>query len=244
MITEITVRGAFEHFCPPERGTVHARIGCEGPAMKPVFERTVAALDTVRSSIAALADPDRGPVTWWSTQQIRTWSHRPWHKDGKQLPLVHHAAVGVEVKFNDFAALSRWVGDHVERTDGFTLDRVAWTLTEVRRNELQKDARTRAVLDARIRAQHYADALDLGPVRPTAIADVGLLGDTGPGGAEQPVAFARGAAGGGNGGGNGAELVPADISVKAEVEARFAAGRPDPVRATPVGEPVGEVRPA
>ena len=46
-------------------------------------------------------------------EQLRTWSNRPWNSDGKQLPLVHHASVGIEVKFRDFGVLSRWVGEHV-----------------------------------------------------------------------------------------------------------------------------------
>jgi len=37
-----------------------------------------------------------------------------------KLPLVHHARVGIEVKFRDFAALSDWVGEHVTNTGGST----------------------------------------------------------------------------------------------------------------------------
>ncbi|TYL45744.1 SIMPL domain-containing protein [Nocardioides sp. BGMRC 2183] len=218
--TEITVRGSFEHFAAPERGTVHATVGFEGPSIQPVFERTVRALDLVRSTVQPLHDPEQGPVTWWNTQEVRTWANRPWNQDGKRLPLVHHASVGLEVKFREFAALSRWLSGHVENTEGFTLSRVAWALTEAHRIELEQDARTRAVRDARTRAQHYADALDLGPVRPVAIADTGMLGSNGAQG-EAPVAFARAAAGPG---GNEPTLAPADISVRAAVEARFVAG--------------------
>lgn len=219
--TEITVRGSFEHFCPAERATVHADVGFEGPAIQPVFDRTVRALEVVRASVAALHDPDRGPVTWWSAQEVRTWARRPWNNQGKQLPLVHHARVGLQVKFRDFAELSRWLGVHVETTDGFSLGSVDWALTAVRREELQRDARTRAVRDARTRAQQYADALDLGTVHPVAIADTGMLARAAETAA--PVAFARGAAGGG-GGSSEPALVPEDIGVSAEVEARFVAG--------------------
>ncbi|WP_141012544.1 SIMPL domain-containing protein [Nocardioides sambongensis] len=221
MTTEITVRGSFEHFCAPERGTVHATVSFEGPAIQPVFERTVRALDLVRSTVQPLHDPGQGPVTWWNTQEIRTWANRPWNKDGKRLPLVHHASVGLEVKFRDFAVLSRWLSGHVEGTEGFTLGRVVWALTEARRVELEQDARTRAVRDARTRAQHYADALELGPLRPVALADTGMLG-TGTGPGEGPVAFARGAAAGA--GGSDPDLVPADVKVRADVEARFTTG--------------------
>ena len=176
MPTEITVRGTFIAFQAPERGTVHATIAFEGPAMEPVYDRVARDLEAVKASVTPLKTGDHGPVTWWSAEQLRTWSTRPWNKDGVQLPLVHHASVGIEVKFRDFAALSRWVGQHVANTDGFRVSHVEWALTSKRRTELQRQARTRAVEDAVIRAQQYADALGLGKIRPVAIADAGMLG--------------------------------------------------------------------
>ena len=97
MSTEITVRGSFAAFERPERGTVRATIAYDGPAMEPVYGRVARDLDAVKASIAPLDNKDNGPVTWWSTKHVATWSHRPWNQDGKQLPLVHHASVGVQV---------------------------------------------------------------------------------------------------------------------------------------------------
>lgn len=223
MSTEITVRGSFAAFEPPERGTVRAHLSLEGPQMQPVFDQVARDLDRVKSSVEPLHDPERGAVTWWATQHVRTWAHRPWHKDGKQLPLVHHASVGIEVKFRDFGALARWVSDHVEHTQGFSLDDVAWTLTEKRKQELVSVVRTRAVQDATARAQQYADALGLGQVRPVALADAGMLGEgLHPQGPPQ-AAYTRMAAAGG-GGEVQLELAPEDIEVAAAVDARFAAG--------------------
>ena len=176
MPTEITVRGCFSAFQAPERGTVHATIAFEGPAMEPVYDRVARDLEAVKASVIPLKTGDHGPVTWWSAEQLRTWSNRPWNKDGKQLPLVHHASVGIEVKFRDFSALSRWVGQHVANTDGFRVSHVEWALTSKRRTELLRQVRTRAVEDAVLRAQQYADALGLGKIRPVAIADAGMLG--------------------------------------------------------------------
>lgn len=218
MTTELTVRGTFSAFQPPERGTVRAQLGFEGPQMQPVYERVVRDLEAVKASVAELHDPANGPVTWWSTQHVRTWANRPWNQDGKQLPLVHHASVGVEVKFRDFAALSRWVGRHVEQTAGFGLDGVTWALTEQHRQELARTVRARAVQDAAGRAQEYADALGLGTVRPVAIADAGMLGEGlhPQGGAEAAYLRAGKAGGGGE-----LELAPEDIEVTAAVDARF-----------------------
>jgi hypothetical protein len=219
MSTEITVRGSFATFERPERGTVHATIAYEGPVMEPVYERVARDLDAVKASIALLDDADNGAVTWWSADQLRTWSNRPWHKDGKQLPLVHHASVRLEVKFRDFSALSRWVGEHVANTEGFRIAHVEWALTAKHRDAVEKEVRTRAVRDAVTRAQAYADALGLGEVAPAAIADAGML-DTRPQ-SGPPAAYLRAAA---VGGAPDVELVPEHIEVSAEVDARFVAG--------------------
>jgi hypothetical protein len=219
MPTEITVRGSFSAFQAPERATVHATIAFEGAAMEPVYDRVARDLEAVKASVTVLRTGDHGPVTWWSAEQLRTWSTRPWNQDGIQLPPVHHASVGIDVKFRDFSALSRWVGQHVASTDGFLVDRVEWALTSKRRTELQRQVRTRAVEDAVSRAQQYADALGLAKIRPTAIADAGMLGanlhpESGSG-----VALMRSSAA--PGAGPDVELVPDDIEVSAAVDARF-----------------------
>lgn len=223
MPTDITVRGSFTAFEPPERGTVQATVAAEGPAMQPVYDRVARDLEAVKTSLTPLHDAEQGPVTWWSAEALRTWSNRPWNQDGKQLPLVHHARVGVEAKFLDFSELSRWVGGHIAATDGFRVDNVEWTLTTRRRDELLKHVRTEAVRDAVERARQYADALGLGEIHPVAIADAGMLGakpDSGPGPGPGVARFAvaRSARA------PEVEFVPADIEVSVEVDARFAAG--------------------
>jgi uncharacterized protein YggE len=187
--------------------------------MEPVYDRVARDLEAVKVSITPLKNGDDGAVTWWSAEQLRTWSNRPLNKDGKQLPLVHHASVGIDVKFRDFAALTRWVGQHVANTEGFRVSHIEWALASKRRTELQRQVCTRAVEDAVIRAQQYADALGLGKIRPVAIADAGMLGaslhpDGGGGPAYLRVAAAPR-------GGPDIELLPADIEISASVDARF-----------------------
>jgi uncharacterized protein len=217
------VRGSFSAFEPPERGTVHATLAYEGPAMDAVYDRVARDLEAVKATVLPLHDRERGPVTWWSAEQLRTWSTRPRNKDGEQLPLVHHASVAIEVKFLDFQALSRWVGEHVAGTEGFRVSRIEWALTVKRRDELAKQVRTRAVEDAVTRAQQYADALRLGTVTPVAIADAGMLSanlhpDSGP-----SVAMMRSAGGPAGMPASDVELLPEDIAVRATVDARFQA---------------------
>ena len=227
MPTEITVRGSFAEFQQPERGTVRASISYEGAAMEPVYDRVARDLESVTATIVSLRDDERGPVTWWSAEQLRTWSARPWNQDGEQLPLVHHASVDVQVKFLDFQALSRWVGEHVAGTEGFRVSSVEWALTVKRRDELSQQVRTRAVQDAVTRAQQYADALGLGKVVPVALADAGMLTanvqpDGAPGFAQSRVMAAPG-----GGGSPDVGLVPEDIRVWAAVDARFSADLPE-----------------
>ncbi|RDH75777.1 SIMPL domain-containing protein [Mycolicibacterium moriokaense] len=219
MPTEITVRGTFTAFHPPERGTVHATIAFEGPAMEPVYDRVARDLEAVKASVTPLNTGDHGPVTWWSAQQLRTWSNRPRSKEGIALPPVHHASVRIEVKFRDFAALSRWVGEHVANTDGLRVSHIEWALTVKRRDELQRQARTRAVEDAVTRAQDYADALGLGTIRPLAIADAGMLGgNLHPQSGAAPAHLRANAA---PPGAPDVGLIPEDIEVSAAVDARF-----------------------
>ncbi|MGV0580860.1 SIMPL domain-containing protein [Mycolicibacterium elephantis] len=221
MPTEITVRGASTASRQPERGIAHASISYSGPSMEPVYARVDRDLDIVRSSVEELRDGNNPAVTWWSAERLRTWSTRPWNSDGKQLPLVHHASVDLEVKFRDFARLSAWVGKHVTTIEGFRISGIEWALTDASRDQLTRQVRTRAVQDARERAQLYADAMGLGRVTPVAIGDAGMLG-TNPRvdgyGRTHTFASARGQHVENH---DGSELVPKDIEITAAVDARF-----------------------
>ncbi|WP_085126433.1 SIMPL domain-containing protein [Mycolicibacter engbaekii] len=212
MSTEISVRGSFSSFHAPERGTAHVTVAYQGPQMEPVYDRVARDLEAVKTSISPLRD--NGSVTWWSANQLRTRSERPWNRDGKQLPLVHHAAVDLEVKFRDFAELSRWVSQGISNVEGFRLERVKWSLTDKLRAKLIVKARTYAVRDAVTRAQQYADALGLGKVRPLEVVD---QDGQSYGGVAAPMRT-----GSAN---DGAEVVlePNHIELSATVTARFVA---------------------
>jgi uncharacterized protein len=219
MSIEITVRGHFSTFRSPERVTVHTAVGYEGPSMEPVYQQVARDLEILKASITPLKTAS-GPVTWWSADQLRTWSHRPWNEDGEQLPLVHHATIGVAVKFRDFGVMSRWVAEHTEDIEGFRVNNFNWALTSKHRDQLTKEVRTNAVRAAVDRAQQYADALGLGTVRPVAIADAGMLGaESNPmsrHGGDFLLAESVGS--------SSVELQPEDIEVSASVDARFIAG--------------------
>ncbi|MHA3702115.1 SIMPL domain-containing protein [Jatrophihabitans sp. YIM 134969] len=221
--TVVTVRGAFESKIAPERATVSLTVGFEGPDKGQVYGRTVEAANVVAGLARSLVDPERGPATWWASERLRTWSHRPWNQDGKQLPPVFHAAASIQVKFRDFDALARFVDD-VGTRPGVAVDGIEWALTEARRRELERDARRRAVVDATGRAQDYATAAGLGSVVPVALADAGMLGDqSAPHGGPGAVAFARAASPKAGGDAESLDLQPEDVTVAASVDARFVA---------------------
>jgi uncharacterized protein YggE len=224
MPTEITVRGSSAWSQAPERGIVHASIGYEGPSMEPVYNRVAHDLDVVHESMAELREGNDAAVTWWSAERLRTWTTRPWNQDGKQLPLVHHASVNIQVKFRDFAALSSWVSQRIADIEGFQVSNISWALTARRREELIREVREQAVHDAIRRAQLYAGAVGLGGITPVAIADAGMLdGNLRPDhGQGQEYTMARTATGR-SGGAYSVELVPQDVEVSAAVDARFVA---------------------
>lgn len=217
----IKVQGSRTARLRPERATVHGRIVLEGDAATSVLARAEQGRDALVRLVEGLHDPAAGPVTWFAVDQLRTAAHRPWNDKGKQLPLVHTATVGLEVKFSDFSALAGWTAQAVA-VEGFRVDRIEWALTEQKRHEVERTVQQEAVREARRRAQAYADALDLGQVQPRRIADPGLLGDGAAPGA--PGGMALRAAGAADGGG-APELVPRDVVVTAQVEAEFGVPR-------------------
>lgn len=127
----ITVRGSHAAYRRPERATVHVQVALEGPTAKAVHEGVARGAQALAEDLRSLHDPERGPVTWWASDQLQTWARRPWHDNGKQLPVVHHARVDLQAKFSDFEALSRWVTQSLG-ISGVTVQEIVWTLTEAR----------------------------------------------------------------------------------------------------------------
>ncbi|MGH9272252.1 MAG: SIMPL domain-containing protein [Ilumatobacteraceae bacterium] len=221
--TVITVRGSFDSYFPPERATVNLLIGHHGRDKNEVYNQTTTSAGRATEIVGGITDAEQGPVTWWSSDRVRTWSEKPWNKDGKQLPLVFHAVVGVEAKFKDFVALARFI-DEVVVLPGVSVRGLTWALTEARKREVVREARQRAVRDATERAADYASAAGLTTVTVSAVADVGMLGgDTNYTSSGSNVAFARAAAAPGGSGEAALDLTPSDVAISAQVDARFTA---------------------
>jgi len=217
--TIITVEGHFDYHHPAERGTVHVSAGFQGAVREEVVRLTTKLHSVLAEESKRLRQ--EGAVTWWSAERLRAWSDRPWNQDGKQLPLVHHAAASLEVKFSNLARLAEWV-ERVAAIDGVTLTGIEWALTEATRARITAEAQHLAVLDAIERAAAYATSLGLTAVRPLAIADPGMLGDESrPQSASSSAPMMRAMATAQEEG--GLDLKPEDITVEARLHARFAA---------------------
>lgn len=214
--TTITVQGGHDAYFPAERATVTVAIAFEGAERAAVVTGTTEGTAALVAGIRDRHDPERGPVTWFASDRIQVWSHRPFNDKGEQVPLVHHAQTTTRVKFRDFDELVRWV-ERAAAHPGVRIDGIEWTLTEATRQGAVAAVRTRAVEEARAKAQTYAEALGLTNLRCVAIADPGLLGDAG-GAVPQPAAYSRMAADAG-----GLAFTPEDIAVSAAVDARFLA---------------------
>lgn len=218
--TIITVRGEFTIHHPAERATVRLTVGFEGSRRDEAMAPTADLHHDLSEEIEAMLDEENGPVTWWSSDDIQVWGQRPWNQDGEQLPIVYRSTIDFDVKFSNFATLGDWVGNVAVR-DGVTVLGVEWALTEARQESVTLAARKRAVDNAVSKATVYATSLGLGNVRPLALSDPGMLGDapsTGPAPATQLMSARMAAPAG-----QQLELKPEDITIRVDVDARFAA---------------------
>lgn len=217
--TIITVQGEHEERRPAERGVVRVQVAYDGPDREETLARATARHAELAAGLRELTEATGGPVSRWHSEQLRVWGDRPWSQTGEQLPLVHHAQLGVEAEFADPAALSDWVAS-VSLRDGVTIDGVTWSLTEETRAGLVDAVATLAVRDAVATAQLYATALGLSDVRPIALSDPGLLGDAGTPPPPAPFAARLVAADATAG---ALALRPDEIRVAVQVHGRFAA---------------------
>jgi hypothetical protein len=217
--TIITVEGSFDFHHPAERGTVRLAAGFQGSGKEDVVARTTQLQSFLSAQVQAMTDGTSGPVTWWSADRVRVWSERPWNQDGKQLPLVHHCTVGLQVKFSDLGRLAGWV-EEIAGYDGVSIAGIDWTLTEAKKSSLVFEVRDRAIKNAVEKASSYARSLGLSNVRPVAVADPGMLGDQSSPSSSPVQAYSRAAS-------TQPEpqlnLKPEDITVSWRVHARFAA---------------------
>ncbi|MBD8024360.1 SIMPL domain-containing protein [Microbacterium gallinarum] len=219
----ITVRGEHEARIAPERAVAHLTIRAEGAERGAVVERMAAFSEPVREDLASRTSA--GTVVEWTSQRVSVWSERPWSPDGRRLAPVHYATVDFSATFTDFAVLSFWAGEVVER-EGVQLGWIEWQLTPETRAAMERDVASGAVGVAVARANAYAGAIGLSTVTPLEIADLGLLtrNDSPAAPRQERMLMAKASfAADGAGAAPTVQLQPEDIVITAAVEARFGA---------------------
>jgi len=221
----ITVQGTHTAWFDAERATVHVSAAFDGAKRDEVFASATQAAADATALIQPLFDAAKGPVTWWSSDRVNVWSERPWNNDGKRLPLVYHATIGLQAKFDDFDALSRLI-EQLAVMEGVNVGGIEWDLTDEKRTSVTDEVRREAVADAVQKASTYASAAGLGTPSVVAIADPGMLGDGGNGGGPIPAAYERMAFKSqamDASGGAALSLSPEQIQVSSSVDVRFSA---------------------
>lgn len=220
--TIITVHGEHELHQPAERGTAHITIGFDGPGREEVLVAVTQLHDELSTEIETMAGETPAPITWWSADQWRVWGDRPWNQEGKKLPIDYHGAAEFAVKFSDLSQLGTWLGE-VALRDGVTLRSVEWTLTEETRQTLTKEARRRAVEAAVAKATALASSVGLSTIRPIALSDPGMLGDSSHESGAEPSSTLMSARMSVGVAASPLDLKPEEITIEVAVHARFAA---------------------
>lgn len=206
----IDVEGSAHTTIAPELGVAHAAITADGPDPQPVKDHVSLVVVRIRAGLEELLTT--GAIERFAIDQVRISAHRPWNDKGEQRPIVHTASVGVTAHFTDFAALGRWV-----LTDGLQVHYIDWRLTDATQAAVERRTRQAAVRDAAVRAQDYADALELGLVQVATIRDPQVA-------PEPRVMMARAAMA--DGGSPDLDLMPEPIEIDAAIHAGFVVARP------------------
>lgn len=199
----IEVRGEAHTTVPPERATVHASVTLDGPEPTHVKTQVAQTVHSVRQGLDRLQW--RGALEGFWVDQVQVSAHRPWNDQGEQLPLVHTARVAIRATFTDFSELGGWV-----LTADLTVYDIEWQLSQTTRARVEREMRQAALRDAVVRAQDYADTLNVGTVQVRSVRDPG---------AEQHTPMLRAAAMADSAA--ALDLAPEPLAIEAQVLAAF-----------------------
>lgn len=219
--TVITVQGSARTELAPEQATLRFTVTADGPERAPVLASVAATLDEVSRLIAARHGDDAS-VSRWSADRVSVTSHRPWTNDGTPAPLVHQASASGRATISSIDDVAELV-DALAAHELLAIDSLEWSLTDARLELEMRDARARAVADARAKAEVLAEAVGLTSLTPLALADPGMLDGSAGGAMPMPRmerALAMSAAPHGN---VGFSLRPEPIVIEVAVDARFSA---------------------
>ncbi len=216
MGVQITVRGVAEARHPAERALVRLEAVVEGIDRADVRDRVAALQEPLAGHLRDLAA--LGAVDTWSSDQVTVHGSRPWVGERRSEEVVHTASVQLRGEFVDFERMNGFL-DHWAGVAGVEVLPIEWDLGVRSRRVLEAEVRKAAVDDAVTKAQTYSDAVRRGRVVALQLADPGMLDGRGDAVVVGAVTH-RLDAGADR---SGLALVPEDVVVRVEVDARFQA---------------------
>lgn len=214
----ITVTGEAHAALAPELAVCHLSLGFESGSKEDAVRHATELAEAMSHEFQLMRDQDPSPVSETVLLPLSTRSWRPWASDGTQRPLRHRASSRAEVTFTNVQALSSFV-DGWSRKDGVTVEHVAWELTRERRRRERAAILADAVGDARERAEILARAAGADGITFVELADDRYT-DNDPRPEMFAATMARGSAPASDSG-EGVDLTPADIDIRAQVQAIF-----------------------
>jgi uncharacterized protein YggE len=222
----LSVRGEARQAVPPDSAEIACRVIAAEPTKPDAVRVAAATLDALTASLATMGgvaltlQTVRAPLTW-SAYSVATQVEREHSPDsGRSEPTGRVlASVNVNVTARDFGLLGP-LGVVFARQDAFYIDGVGWHVDDD--NPAWAAVRAAAIEAAIRKGRDYANALGSTLTGIEQIADVGLLGGTGPG---VPVfhAASRMLAAAGGDDFDAPTLDPVPQELTAAIEARFSA---------------------
>ena len=219
--TEFIVTADAERHIRAERATVHVNISARSEDNKAAAYNAVAAVHSrLEAQARGFRDGSSGAATWHHATAPASHSvTEAWKNEGETEPrhrTVFVTSSSIEVKFQDFAAMSDWLAylaDEPLASSGSP----AWALTERTRKDAESKVRTEAVRNARQYAADFAAGDD---IEPSSLRLVKVDASV----STAPVHGVAGALRGSAGGSNASFAVtPKEVTVSASVTATFAA---------------------
>lgn len=214
MSVKISVRGTAQRRYQAEVAIAYLAIVAQGSERDEVLGRATQAHTFVTSALAELERA--GHVSNWSADNVRVLAQRLWNPSTESTELTQNARLSVRGEFGDAEELGKFL-ESVAGNEDVEVGGIDWNVTAQNRVEYEAEIRRDAVLDAIAKAQAYADAIGAGQVQVTHLSDPGMLGT------EPPMPRTMMASMADSGALGGFELVPAEIVVRADVDALFKA---------------------
>lgn len=217
--TEFTVTADAERHIRAERATVIAHISSRSLTSKSEAHNAVAEVHN-RMAAQARAFRSSGAATWHHATAPSSYSIKEsWKPDKDSEPrdrTVFVTASKVEVKFQNFEAMSDWLAELADEPLVQT-SQPLWALTEQTQKETESKVRTLAVRNARQYANDYAAGED---IEPSALRLSKVDASVSARGGYPMAGATRGSAGSSN---TAFAVTPNEVTVSASVTATFVA---------------------